>query len=46
MVEGLLIVEMWRAGMREREIMLIYELNRKADIIIGTPVGITDSILQ
>ena len=38
------LVEMWRAGMREREIMLIYELNRKADIIIDTPVGITDSI--
>ena len=30
--------------MRAREIMLIYELNRKADIIIDTPVGITDSI--
>ena len=38
------LVEMWRAGMREREIMLIYELNRRADIIIDTPVGITDSI--
>ena len=38
------LVEMWRAGMREREIMLIYELNKKADIIIDTPVGITDSI--
>ena len=35
---------MWRAGMREREIMLIYELTRQADIIIDTPVGITDSI--
>ena len=25
------LVEMWRAGMSEKEIMLIYELNRKAD---------------
>ena len=38
------LVEMWRAGMREREVMLIYELNRQADIVIETPVGVTKSI--
>ena len=38
------LVEMWRAGMREKEVMLIYELNRKADIVIETPVGMTENI--
>ncbi len=38
-------LEMWRAGMREREVMMIYELNSKAEIIIETPVGMTDSIV-
>ena len=38
------LVEMWRAGMREREVMLMYELNRQADIVIETPVGVTKSI--
>ena len=33
------LVELWKAGMREREVNLIYEMNKKANIIIKTPVG-------
>ena len=30
--------------MHEKEVMLIYELNRKADIVIETPVRMTENI--
>ena len=33
------LVELWKAGMREREVNLIYEMNKTANIIIKTPVG-------
>ena len=33
------LIELWRAGMRERDVMLIFEMNKKANIIINTPVG-------
>ena len=35
------LVELWKAGMREREIKIIYEMNRLANIEIKTPNGIT-----
>ena len=39
------LVELWKAGMREREIQTIYEMNRLAKIEIRTPNGITKEIL-
>ena len=39
------LVELWKAGMREREITIIYEMNRLANIEIRTPNGITKDIL-
>ena len=39
------LVELWKAGMREREIKVIYEMNRLAKIEIRTPNGITKEIL-
>ena len=39
------LVELWKAGMREREIKIIYEMNRLANIEIKTPNGITKEIL-
>ena len=38
------LVELWKAGMREREIK-IYEMNRLANVEIRTPNGITKEIL-
>ena len=38
------LVELWRAGMREREVYMLYEMNKKSNIVIETPVGMTDSI--
>ena len=38
------LVELWRAGMREREVYMLYEMNKEAHIVIETPVGMTDSI--
>ena len=38
------LVELWRAGMREREVYMLYEMNKEAHILIETPVGMTDSI--
>ncbi len=32
------LVELWKAGMREREVILIYEMNKCANIVINTPV--------
>ena len=30
--------------MREREVYMFYEMNKKSNIVIETPVGMTDSI--
>ena len=30
--------------MREREVYMLYEMNKESNIVIETPVGITDSI--
>ena len=38
------LVELWRAGMREREIYMLYEMNKQSHFVIETPVGMTDSI--
>ena len=38
------LVELWRAGMREREVYMLYEMNKESHIVIETPVGMTDSI--
>ena len=39
------LVELWRAGMREREDYMLYEMNKESNIVIETPVGMTDSII-
>ena len=38
------LVELWRAGIREREVYMLYEMNKESHIVIETPVGMTDSI--
>ena len=38
------IVDIWKAGIREREAKTLYLLNKKAKIWIKTPVGMTESI--
>ena len=38
------LVELWRAGIREREVYMLYKMNKESHIVIETPVGITDSI--
>lgn len=38
------LVELWKAGMREREVRMIYEMNKTANIIISTPMGKTEEI--
>ena len=38
------LVELWRAGMRDREVYMLYEMNKESHIVIETPVGMTDSI--
>ena len=38
------LVELWKAGMREREVMMIYEMNKLAKIVINTPIGNTKEI--
>ena len=38
------LVELWRAGMREREVYMLYEMNRESHIVVETPVGMTYSI--
>ena len=30
--------------MREREVYMLYEMNKESNIVIETPVGMTDSI--
>ena len=37
-------VKLWRAGMREREGYMLYEMYEELNIVIETPVGITDCI--
>ena len=32
------LVELWRAGMREREVYMLYEMNKESHIVIETPV--------
>ena len=31
--------------MREREVYMLYEMNKESNIVIETPVGMTDSII-
>ena len=31
-------IELWRAIMREREVYMLYEMNKKSNIVIETPV--------
>ena len=31
------LIDMWKAGMREREVMMIYKMNERAKITIETP---------
>ena len=38
------LVDLNEAGMREREVNMIYLLNKKAKIVIDTPVGLTNEI--
>ena len=38
------LVELWKAGMREREVMMIYEMNKLTKIVINTPIGNTKEI--
>ena len=38
------LVDMESSGMREREVKILYELNRKAEIVIETPSGETSQI--
>ena len=38
------LVELRRTGMREREVYMLYEINKRSNIAIETPVGMTDSI--
>ena len=38
------LVELSRAGMREREVYILYEMNNESNIVIETPVGMVDSI--
>ena len=35
------LVELWRAGMRERKVYILYEMNKESNSVI---VGMTDSI--
>ena len=39
------LVELWRAGMREREVYILYKMTKESHIVIETPVGMTDSII-
>ena len=32
------LVELWRAGMRERKVYMLYEMNKESNIVIETPV--------
>ena len=32
------LVELWRAGMREREVYMLYAMNKESNIVIETPV--------
>ena len=38
------LLELWRAGMTAKEVMLLYEMNKKCLITIETPFGRTDGI--
>ena len=38
------LVELWRAGMTERDVYMSYEMNKESNIVIETSVGMTDSI--
>ena len=38
------LAELWRAGMREREVCMLYEMKKESHIVIETPVGMTESI--
>ena len=39
------LVELWRDGMREREVYMLYAMNKESYIVIETLVGITYSII-
>ena len=38
------LVELWIAGMRQREVYMLYEINKESNIVIETPIGMTDSM--
>ena len=38
------LVELWRAGMRDRKVYMLYEMNKESHIAIDTPVGMAYSI--
>ena len=39
------LIELWKAGMREREVLMIYKMNERAKITIETPAGDTNEIV-
>ena len=38
------LIDLWKAGMREREVMMIYKMNERARITIETPAGDTGEV--
>lgn len=38
------LIDMRDAGMREKEIKLIYEMNKEARIVVDTPAGLTKEV--
>lgn len=37
------LVDICEAGMREREVMLLYQMNKQAIITVDTPAGVTEN---
>jgi len=38
------IIELWKSGVPADEVKMIYEMNREANIVVGTPYGMTSDI--
>ena len=38
------LIDLWKAGMREREVMMIYKMNERAKLSIETPAGDTGEV--
>ena len=38
------IIEVWKAGVPAREVMLIYKMNEEANIVVDTPFGRTEKV--